>query len=246
MEPAVQLEKAGALAFLDPHSAAADFAVRLERYTPPIVVPAIAASGIARAISVGRTYVLILERTPLCGPLSIGAEPWPKISIVTASFNQVQFLEHAIQSVLEQRYPNLEYIVVDGGSTDGSIDVIEKYRPQLTHAIIEPDKGQSDALNKGFNLATGEIMNWLCSDDMLEPGSLARIAASYCRSKLDLIVGGCVRIGNVRSDEIFRHHSAIPFGRPIPLPLNNMLQFMRSWQRANYFFQPEVFFSRRI
>jgi GT2 family glycosyltransferase len=247
-EPAVRLEQAGALVFLDPNYAAEDFAVLtgLERYTPPIILPRVAASGIVRSISVGRTDVLIPERTPWYGPLSVDAERWPKISIVTVSFNQVQFLEHAIQSVLEQNYPNLEYIVVDGGSTDGSVDIIEKYRPQLTHVIIESDQGQSDALNKGLNLATGDIMNWLCSDDMLEPGSLARIAASYRRSKPDLIVGGCVRIGNVRSDESFRHHSAIPFGRVMPLPFSNLLQFMRSWEKANYFFQPEVFFSRRI
>jgi GT2 family glycosyltransferase len=248
MEPAVRLERAGALVFLDPHYAAEDFAVLtgLERYTPPIILPGVAASGIVRSISVGRTDVLVPERTPWYGPLSIGPERWPKISIVTVSFNQVQFLEHAIQSVLEQNYPNLEYIVVDGGSTDGSLEIIEKYRPQLTHVIIEPDQGQSDALNKGFNLATGDIMNWLCSDDMLEPGSLTRIAASYRRSKPDLIVGGGVRIGNVRSDELSRQHSAIPFGRVMPLPFSNMLQFMRSWYKGNYFFQPEVFFSRRI
>ena len=92
---------------------------------------------------------------------------YPKISIVTPSFNQADYLEYCIRSVLDQGYPNLEYIVIDGGSTDGSVDIIRKYQSQLTYWVSEPDNGQYHAIMKGFAKASGEIMGWINSDDML-------------------------------------------------------------------------------
>jgi len=93
----------------------------------------------------------------------------PRISIVTPSFNQAQFLEQTIQSVLNQNYPNLEYIIIDGASTDGSVDIIKKYADKLTYWESVPDKGQYDAIKKGFDMSSGEIMAWINSDDMYLP-----------------------------------------------------------------------------
>ncbi len=83
---------------------------------------------------------------------------WPKISVVTPSFNQSLYIEATIRSVLEQGYPNLEYIIMDGGSTDGTVEIIEKYSNQLTYWVSEPDGGQTDALIKGFDRASGDIL----------------------------------------------------------------------------------------
>jgi len=101
----------------------------------------------------------------------------PKISIVTPSFNQVEFIEATIQSILSQGYPNLEYIIIDGGSTDGSVEIIKKYEKHLHFWCSEPDAGQYDAINKGFAQSTGEIMGWLNSDDMYFPWTLKTVAS---------------------------------------------------------------------
>lgn len=97
---------------------------------------------------------------------------YPKISIITPSFNQAQYLEETILSVIGQGYPSLEYIIIDGGSTDGSVDIIRKYADKIAYWVSEPDKGMYDAIQKGFDKSTGEIMGWINSDDMLHNKSL--------------------------------------------------------------------------
>lgn len=104
---------------------------------------------------------------------------YPKISIVTPSFNQAEFLEQTIRSVLDQNYPNLEYVVIDGGSTDGSVDIIKKYADRLTYWVSEKDKGQYDAINKGFSHTTGGIMGWINSSDIHYPWTLQILAEVF-------------------------------------------------------------------
>lgn len=102
---------------------------------------------------------------------------YPKLSIVSPSYNQVDFLEDTINSILEQNYPNLEYVIIDGGSKDGSVDIIKKYEHYLHYWCSEPDGGQYAAINKGFSHTTGEIMAWLNSDDKLCPWALRTVAS---------------------------------------------------------------------
>ncbi|MFA5322629.1 MAG: glycosyltransferase family 2 protein [Smithella sp.] len=103
----------------------------------------------------------------------------PKISIVTPSLNQGHFIEDVIRSVLFQKYPNLEYVIIDGNSKDGSADIIRKYEQQLTYWVSEPDTGQYDAVNKGFRKTTGEIMGWINSDDKYLPWTFSIVAEIF-------------------------------------------------------------------
>ena len=112
---------------------------------------------------------------------SIGKGRWPRISLVTPVKNGVEYIEGAIRSVICQGYPNLEYIIVDGGSTDGTVDIIRKYGRNLAWWVSEPDNGMYDALNKGFARSSGEIMGWLSATDMLHVGSLFVVASVFMR-----------------------------------------------------------------
>jgi glycosyltransferase involved in cell wall biosynthesis len=119
------------------------------------------------------------EGSPILSELAPDERRWPRISIVTPSFNQGEFVEASLRSVLLQGYPNLEIIVVDGGSNDGSVDTISRYGRWLTRWSSERDAGPAQALNKGFKLATGEILGFLNADDFYLPGGLAKIAREF-------------------------------------------------------------------
>ena len=119
------------------------------------------------------------EGSPQLPDAMPGGSPWPRISIVTPSFNQGQFIEETIRSVLLQGYPNLEYIIMDGGSTDETVEIIRKYEPWLAHWVSQPDDGQAAAIGEGFKQATGVILAWINSDDRYLPDALERIACFF-------------------------------------------------------------------
>ncbi len=122
----------------------------------------------------------------------------PRITIVTPSFNQGRFLARTIESVIAQEYDNLEYIIVDGGSTDESPEILRRYANKLTHWISEPDHGQADAIMKGFRMSTGDIMAWLNSDDLLLPHSLATVATYFTQSNDTQMIYGDIVVINER------------------------------------------------
>lgn len=111
--------------------------------------------------------------------VSVKREDWPKITLITPAFNSAKYLEQTIQSVISQQYPNLEYFIEDGASTDGSLDIIRKYEHQLTGWTSEPDKGMYDALNRGFARSSGEIMGWISATDMLHTRSLYVVGSVF-------------------------------------------------------------------
>ena len=156
----------------------------------------------------------------------------PKISVITPSFNQAQYIQATIQSVLAQQYPQVEHLIIDGGSTDGTVDILQRYEHCLRW-ISEPDKGQANAINKGFKQATGEIMAWLNSDDIYLPYALQR-AADFFEQHPDIdVVYGDYHLINERG-EVLLHKQEIPFDYNILL------------YGLDYISQPTTFFRRRV
>jgi glycosyltransferase involved in cell wall biosynthesis len=133
-----------------------------------------------------------------------------RVSIVTISFNQAAFLERAIRSVVEQGYPDLEYIVVDPGSTDGSRDIIERYRSRISKVIFEPDTGPANGLNNGFAAASGEIFGYINADDAFLPGAVSKaVAAFQKRPQADVVYAHSYIID--RAGRVVRRSRSIPF-----------------------------------
>jgi len=165
---------------------------------------------------------------------ALNSRLWPRISIVTPSYNQADFIEKTIRSVLLQGYPNLEYIVIDGASSDGSQNIISKYESWLDYWVSEPDKGQAHAINKGASIAGGKIFGWLNSDDFFMPGALHVVAELYRKHQEAVAwVGGCYRIkpnGQILS-------------RVIPRNLDR--DSLADWYWQGFFFQPSCFFVAR-
>jgi GT2 family glycosyltransferase len=126
--------------------------------------------------------------------------PAPTISIVTPSYQQGRYIDRALYSVVNQKYPSLEYVVQDGGSSDETIDVLRRFEPLLSSWVSEPDDGQGDAVNRGFRKTTGEIMAWLNSDDLLLPGSLAYVASYFAKHpEVDVLYGHRIMIDQTDS-----------------------------------------------
>ncbi len=180
------------------------------------------------------------KRIKLPGTLPDG-KPWPKISIITPSYNQGRFIEETILSVLDQGYPNIEYIIIDGGSNDSTVGVLNRYKSQLAYVVSEADRGQSHAINKGFAMASGEIVTWLNSDDCFVPGALAAVALAFSTSSADMVSGIC----EVYKNDVLinRHMTACADG---PLPLLDILDLDNGWNAGQFFYQPEVFFSKAL
>ena len=130
------------------------------------------------------------EETPPAAPNMLDGGAWPKISIITPSYNQAQYLEETLRSILLQGYPNLEYIVMDGGGDD-SVSIIRKYAPWLGYWTCDANRGQANAINQGIARMTGELFNWVNSDDLLMPGALLRVAAEHA-AQPDAIIAGDV------------------------------------------------------
>ncbi len=156
---------------------------------------------------------------------------YPKITVVTPSYNQGQFLEETIQSVIGQQYPNLEYIIMDGGSTDNSVEIIRKYEHHLAFWVSEKDEGQSAAINVAFAKSTGEILAWLNSDDMYLPGTLTYVASKLDPGQPEMIFENCIHIDQKQG---------IAFGTDVRKDHDRMNLLL-----TDYIVQPSSFWTRK-
>lgn len=163
----------------------------------------------------------------------------PKVSVITPSYNQASYLEETIRSVLDQDYPNIEYIIIDGGSTDGSVDIIRKYESRLAYWISEPDRGQTHAINKGMEKATGKYRAYLNSDDCYLPGALSQVVAAFQENPdVDLVYGRCRMVD--------RHGRTIGQRAGDISNTDELLDLWRVWWGGRNFVQPEVFWTARV
>lgn len=166
-------------------------------------------------------------------PIQSNNEQWPRITIVTPSYNYGRFIEETIRSVLLQSYPNLEYIIIDGGSTDNTVEIIKKYDKYITYWISEADQGQTDAINKGYQKGTGNIFSWLNADDSyLDANCLATVSQLYLQG-YRFIAGRCLNVYNNGTQEII---DSVP---------TNFQRYLRLWQHSALP-QPSVFIAKEI
>jgi glycosyltransferase involved in cell wall biosynthesis len=160
---------------------------------------------------------------------------WPRISIVTPGLNHGRFLEETIRSVLLQNYPNLEYIIIDGGSNDDSVEIIKKYEQWITYWVTEKDYGQSNAINKGFKIATGTFINWLCSDDLLYKNALYTLAPLLANNFKGLIIGKGIRVD--RQSKMIDEINASSINN-----FKTLLNIKHYWRRSDSIMQQSCFY----
>jgi glycosyltransferase involved in cell wall biosynthesis len=150
----------------------------------------------------GKTGWPWTEADPPLSATSTDGRAWPRVSVVTPSLNQGRFIEETIRSVLLQGYPDLEYILVDGGSTDGSVETIRKYERWLSYWVSEPDRGQADAINRGWARSTGDMLAYINSDDLYLRGAVARAASAFSAEPGTGMVYGTAMIVNEAGGEL--------------------------------------------
>lgn len=165
-----------------------------------------------------------------------------KISVITPSFNQVQFLEQTINSILDQDYANFEYIIMDGGSNDGSVEIIKKYADKLAYWESKPDKGQADAIYRGFELGSGEIICWVNSDDLLLPGALMKVAQWFEKNPAsNWVTGGTIMINE--KNNLFKDKRGYPiFNLGGKVTKNELLYFGHPFNQPSSFWRRDFFF----
>jgi glycosyltransferase involved in cell wall biosynthesis len=158
----------------------------------------------------------------------------PRISVITPSFNQGRFIGETIRSVAVQNWPDLEFIVIDGGSTDETIDVIGRHAPLIAHWVSEPDHGQADAINKGLRTATGDIVTWFSADDVYVHGIFAAVADAWRRNPRAIYAAPVSNFYSRGRQTLIRPHG---------LSLDNVVQY---WKRRSLWHDPGLFWSRAV
>jgi glycosyltransferase involved in cell wall biosynthesis len=187
----------------------------------------------------GKTGWPWTEESPALPAALPDGSAWPRLSIVTASLNPGALLEHTLRSVLLQNYPNLEYIVMDGGSTDESAAILRRYEPFLDFVVSERDRGQVEALNQGLARAAGSLLAFLDADDFYLPGAFAAAASAFHEAPpADLVYGGCAIVDQA-GRELIEHRADIS-------SLAEILDFENVWRANREFIQPETFWRRSL